>query len=37
MERICKYMRCAFNCNGTVLEGKVITLQGDQRDNVSRG
>ena len=31
LERICKYMRRTFNCNGTVLEGTVISLQGDQR------
>jgi translation initiation factor 1 (eIF-1/SUI1) len=29
-------MRRAFNCNGTVLNDAVITLQGDQRENVSR-
>lgn len=34
LERICKYMRKTFNCNGTVLEGTVISLQGDQRENV---
>jgi translation initiation factor 1 len=36
LERICKYMRRAFNCNGTVLEGQVITLQGDQREYVAK-
>jgi translation initiation factor 1 len=36
LERICKYMRRAFNCNGTVLKGSIITLQGDQRDNVAK-
>ena len=34
LEKICKYMRKAFSCNGTVLEGKVIHLQGDQRDTI---
>jgi translation initiation factor 1 len=36
LERICKYMRRAFNCNGTVLEEVVISLQGDQRENVAK-
>jgi translation initiation factor 1 len=35
LDRICKYMRKAFNCNGTVLEGSVISLQGDQRENIA--
>ena len=36
LNRISKYMRRAFNCNGTVLNDAVITLQGDQRENVSK-
>ena len=36
LERICKYMRRSFNCNGTVLNDVVISLQGDQRDNVAK-
>jgi translation initiation factor 1 len=34
LHKICKYMRKAFSCNGTVLDEKVIHLQGDQRDAV---
>ena len=36
LERICKYMRRAFNCNGTVLEGEVISLQGDHRNAIAQ-
>lgn len=36
LERISKYMRRAFNCNGTVLNDAVITLQGDQRVTVAK-
>ena len=32
--RICKAMRKAFSCNGTVLDGKIIQLQGNQKDTI---
>ena len=32
LNRICKYMKRAFNTNGCVIEDKVIQLQGDFRD-----
>lgn len=38
VERICKYMRKSFNCNGNVkkddFDGDIIQLQGDQRENI---
>jgi translation initiation factor 1 len=32
LNRICKYMKRAFNTNGCVIEDKVIQLQGDFRE-----
>ncbi len=32
LNRICKYMKRAFNTNGCVFEDKVIQLQGDFRE-----
>lgn len=38
LKRICRAMRNAFSCNGTVINdkdhGEIIQLQGDQRDNL---
>jgi translation initiation factor SUI1 len=34
LERICRYMRRSFSCNGCVLDENKIQLQGDQRDAV---
>jgi translation initiation factor 1 len=38
LKRICKAMKRAFNCNGSIAEdedmGEIIQLQGDQRKNV---
>ena len=41
LKRICKAMRNAFSCNGTIVmkEGEdtgVIQLQGDQRENIKQ-
>ena len=32
--RIMKYMTKVFSCGGTIVDSKIIKLQGDQRDNV---
>jgi translation initiation factor 1 len=38
LKRICRAMRNAFSCNGTVIadkeHGEIIQLTGDQRDNL---
>ena len=38
LKRICKAMKRAFNCNGSIAEdeemGEIVQLQGDQRQNV---
>ena len=38
LKRICKAMKRAFNCNGSIGEdeefGEIVQLQGDQRQNV---
>ena len=38
LRRICKAMKKAFNCNGSIEEhedmGEIVQLQGDQRTNV---
>lgn len=32
LEKICRHMRRAFSCNGTVIDEKIIQLQGDHRE-----
>lgn len=40
LKRICKAMRNAFSCTGTVVSdkdhGEIIQLTGDQRDNIKK-
>merc|ERR1712072_838144 len=39
LKKILRYIKKAFNCNGTVVDdkaGAVIQLQGDQRGNVQK-
>jgi translation initiation factor 1 len=36
LEKICRHMRRQFSCNGTVIDDKIIQLQGDMREAIKK-